>query len=122
MDWITGGITAPRGFTAATAAAGLRRGGGDDIALVASDRPCAAAGIFTTNLVKAAPVLLDQQTLAANPAAIRAVVANAGNANACTGPAGMDAARGRQDAAATGESAASPTASGAGSSAAARRP
>jgi glutamate N-acetyltransferase / amino-acid N-acetyltransferase len=78
----------------------LRRGGGDDIALIASDRPCAAAGIFTTNLVKAAPVLLDHQTLAANAAAIRAVVANAGNANACTGPAGMDAARGMQAAAA----------------------
>jgi glutamate N-acetyltransferase / amino-acid N-acetyltransferase len=116
MRWIDGGVTAPLGFTAGVAAAGLRRGGGDDIALVASERDCAAAGLFTRNLVKAAPVLLDMELLAAKngnlghlghlgnlgrPASqFRAVVANAGNANACTGEAGMAAARGMQQAAA----------------------
>jgi glutamate N-acetyltransferase / amino-acid N-acetyltransferase len=116
MEWIDGGVTAPLGFTAGVAAAGLRRGGGDDIALVVSERDCAAAGLFTRNLVKAAPVLLDMELLAAKngnlghlghlgnlgkPAnQVRAVVANAGNANACTGEAGMAAARGMQAAAA----------------------
>lgn len=116
MEWIDGGVTAPIGFTAGVAAAGLRRGGGDDIALVASERDCAAAGLFTRNLVKAAPVLLDMELLAAKNGNVghlghlgnlgkpadqfRAVVANAGNANACTGEAGMAAARGMQAAAA----------------------
>src|SRR5690606_28679732 len=101
MDFIDGGVTAPLGFTAGVAAAGLRRGGGDDVALVVSARDCAAAGLFTTNVVKAAPVLLDMEVLerrqdAGETPALRAVVANAGNANACTGPAGLDAARGMQ--------------------------
>jgi len=66
------------------------RGAGDgrlDVALIAADKPCAAAGIFTTNDVKAAPVVLCQQHLAAGGTA-RAIVANSGNANACTGPEG----------------------------------
>jgi glutamate N-acetyltransferase / amino-acid N-acetyltransferase len=105
MEWIDGGVTAPVGFTAGVAAAGLRRGGGDDVALVASALDCAAAGLFTRNLVKAAPVLLDIEVLerrrpAGKMPALRAVVANAGNANACTGEAGMAAARGMQQAAA----------------------
>jgi glutamate N-acetyltransferase/amino-acid N-acetyltransferase len=105
MHFIDGGVTAPLGFTAGTAAAGLRRGGGDDVALVVSARDCAAAGLFTTNVVKAAPVLLDMEVLerrlpAGKMPALRAVVANAGNANACTGAAGLDAARGMQAAAA----------------------
>ena len=65
-----------------------------DLALVVSDAPCAAAGVFTQNRFPAAPVLYDQQALQANPAAVRAVVINAGNANACTGAQGLaDAAR-----------------------------
>jgi glutamate N-acetyltransferase/amino-acid N-acetyltransferase len=81
------------GFQAAAVACGLKSGGALDLALVASDRPCAAAGMFTTNRVKAAPVRYDQEVLAAHPGSIRAVIANAGCANACTGASGMADAR-----------------------------
>ncbi len=57
--------------------------------MVVSDVPCAAAGVFTQNRFPAAPVLYDRQALQANPAAMRAVVINAGNANACTGEQGV---------------------------------
>jgi len=60
-----------------------------DLALIVSDAPCAAAGVFTQNRFPAAPVLYDKQALQANPAAMRAVVINAGNANACTGEQGL---------------------------------
>ncbi len=83
----------PRGFSAAGVSCGLKREAGAlDLALIASSQPCSAAGVFTTNRVKAAPVLYDQAMLAGG-GPIRAIVANAGNANACTGAAGMDAAR-----------------------------
>ncbi|MGO8686610.1 MAG: bifunctional glutamate N-acetyltransferase/amino-acid acetyltransferase ArgJ [Candidatus Dormibacteria bacterium] len=85
------GVCAARGFSAGTAAAGIR-GDGDpgreDIAVVVSDRPCAGAGVFTRNLVKAAPVVISQLTLRRGTP-IHAVVANAGNANACTGAQGL---------------------------------
>jgi glutamate N-acetyltransferase / amino-acid N-acetyltransferase len=85
------GVCAPVGFRAAATAAGIR-GDGDadrvDIALIVSDRPCTAAGVFTRNIVKAAPVVISQLTLRRR-AAIRAVVVNSGNANACTGPQGF---------------------------------
>jgi glutamate N-acetyltransferase/amino-acid N-acetyltransferase len=85
------GVCFPRGFSAGTAAAGIR-GDGDmsraDIAVVMSDRPCAGAGVFTRNLVKAAPVIISQLTLRRGTP-IHAVVANAGNANACTGAQGL---------------------------------
>jgi glutamate N-acetyltransferase / amino-acid N-acetyltransferase len=82
-----------KGFRATATACGLKTSSAMgasslDMALVAAQGPCSAAGVFTTNRVKAAPVLYDQATLAANAAAIRAVVINAGNANACTGPQG----------------------------------
>jgi glutamate N-acetyltransferase/amino-acid N-acetyltransferase len=87
----TAGVCTPRGFSAGTAAAGIR-GDGDmsraDIAVVMSDRPCAGAGVFTRNLVKAAPVIISQLTLRRGTP-IHAVVANAGNANACTGAQGL---------------------------------
>ena len=60
-----------------------------DLALIISDRPCNAAGVFTQNQFPAAPVLFDKETLADNPAGIQAVVINAGNANACTGEQGL---------------------------------
>jgi glutamate N-acetyltransferase/amino-acid N-acetyltransferase len=60
-----------------------------DFALIVSDQPCVAAGVFTTNTVKAAPVLVDMQHLEASPEQIRAVAINAGCANACTGRKGM---------------------------------
>ena len=81
------------GFEAAAVACGLRSGGGLDLALVSAARPCTAAGVFTTNRVKAAPVLYDVEVLARDSADIRAVIANAGCANACTGPRGMADAR-----------------------------
>jgi glutamate N-acetyltransferase / amino-acid N-acetyltransferase len=85
------GVCAPLGFRAGAAAAGIR-GDGDfdrlDIAVLVSDGPCVAAGLFTRNLVKAAPVVISQLTLRRH-GAIRAVVTNSGNANACTGPQGF---------------------------------
>jgi glutamate N-acetyltransferase/amino-acid N-acetyltransferase len=81
------------GFTSAGVACGLKQSGGLDLALVVANAPCTAAGVFTKNLVKAAPVLYDQQILAKNSSGIRAVVANAGCANACTGEQGAKNAR-----------------------------
>ncbi len=82
-----GGVTTPNGFTAATAAAGIRSER-DDLALLVSQEPAVAAGMFTTNRVQAAPVrycraLLDRDST------VRAILINSGNANACTGTAGM---------------------------------
>ena len=84
------GVCAPLGFRAGTAAAGIRDGdpSRDDIAVVMSERPCAAAGVFTQNLVKAAPVVISQLTLRRGTP-IHAVVLNSGNANACTGAQGL---------------------------------
>jgi glutamate N-acetyltransferase/amino-acid N-acetyltransferase len=76
------------GFTATATACGLKPNDALDMALIAADAPCSAAGLFTTNRVKAAPVIYDQDVLATNAGSIRAVVINAGNANACTGPQG----------------------------------
>ncbi len=81
------------GFRAAAVAAGLKKDGALDLALVAADGPCSAAGVFTTNRVKAAPVLYDQEVLQANSGSIHAVIGNAGCANAVTGPQGLEDAR-----------------------------
>jgi glutamate N-acetyltransferase/amino-acid N-acetyltransferase len=84
----------PQGFSAAGTACGLKKEAGKkDIALLVSDRPCHTAGVFTTNHVKAAPVLYDQAILSQPDAMIRAVIANTGSANACTGEAGLDHTR-----------------------------
>ena len=81
-------VTAPKGFRAAGVAAGLKSGGGPDVALVVNDGPdSTAAGVFTTNKFKAAPVLWSQQVLRAG--IVRAVVLNSGGANACTGSGGF---------------------------------
>jgi glutamate N-acetyltransferase / amino-acid N-acetyltransferase len=81
-------VTSPQGFRAAGVAAGLKESGSPDVAVVINDGPgAAAAGVFTTNRVKAAPVLWSQQVLAGHT--VRAVVLNSGGANACTGPAGF---------------------------------
>lgn len=87
---ITGGVTAPQGFTAAGVVAGVKYDR-KDVALVYSEREASAAGVFTTNIVKAAPVLLTMQHIKGGKA--RAVVVNSGNANACVGPRGMEDAR-----------------------------
>jgi glutamate N-acetyltransferase/amino-acid N-acetyltransferase len=75
-----------KGFKAAGLAAGIKKHGGLDLALIAADSPVAAAGVFTKNRVKAAPVLLCQRRLRAGQA--RAILVNSGNANACTGSRG----------------------------------
>ena len=81
-------VTAPLGFRAAGVAAGIKESGNRDVAVVLNDGPsAAAAGVFTANRVKAAPVLWSQQVLAGG--IVRAVVLNSGGANACTGPAGF---------------------------------
>lgn len=80
------------GWRAATAACGIKYADRDDLALLVSDRPAAAAAVFTTNRVKAAPVLYDMALLGRNASGVQAVVINAGNANACTGSAGDAAA------------------------------
>jgi glutamate N-acetyltransferase/amino-acid N-acetyltransferase len=81
-------VTAAKGFRAAGVAAGLKTGPAPDVALVVNDGPDAtAAGVFTANRVKAAPVLWSQQVLRAG--IVRAVVLNAGGANACTGSQGF---------------------------------
>lgn len=87
------GVAWVAGFRVAGISAGLKANNAPDFALIVSDRPCSAAGMFTTNLAKAAPVLLDQETLAANGGAIRAVAVNTKCANACTGEVGLANAR-----------------------------
>ncbi|MET7285808.1 bifunctional glutamate N-acetyltransferase/amino-acid acetyltransferase ArgJ [Streptomyces sp. NPDC005573] len=92
-------VTAAKGFTAAGVAAGLKQSGNPDLALVVNNGPRrAAAGVFTTNRVKAAPVLWSEQVLGSGQ--VSAVVLNSGGANACTGPQGF------QDTHATAEKAA----------------
>lgn len=84
----TQGVTAPLGFRAAGIAAWIKANGNPDLALVFNEGPeYAAAGVFTRNKVKAAPVLWSQQVLKSG--ALRAVILNSGGANACTGPGGF---------------------------------
>ncbi len=75
------------GFTFSGVAGGLKKNGKKDIGLILADNPCAAAGAFTKNIVKAAPVLIGQKRLRAGLA--QAVLVNSGNANACTGADGI---------------------------------
>ncbi|MPY63164.1 bifunctional glutamate N-acetyltransferase/amino-acid acetyltransferase ArgJ [Streptomyces spongiae] len=82
-------VTAARGFTAAGIAAGIKQNGNPDVALVVNEGPkAAAAGVFTANRVKAAPVQWSQQVLKGGT--VRSVVLNSGGANACTGPQGFE--------------------------------
>ncbi|MES9556356.1 MULTISPECIES: bifunctional glutamate N-acetyltransferase/amino-acid acetyltransferase ArgJ [unclassified Streptomyces] len=81
-------VTAAQGFSAAGIAAGIKESGNPDLALVVNHGPCrAAAGVFTSNRVKAAPVLWSEQVLKGGE--VTAVVLNSGGANACTGPKGF---------------------------------
>ena len=84
MEQITGGVTAAKGFQAASTAAGIKYKDRKDMAMIYSKVPCRAAGTFTTNIVKAAPVKWDHRVVY-NSKAAQAVVINAGIANACTG-------------------------------------
>ncbi len=96
---IEGGVTAAKGFLSASAAAGIKYKDRPDMALIYSQVPCAAAGTFTTNIVKAAPVKWDQDIVYNKPFA-QAVVINAGIANACTGEEGYKYCKETADAAA----------------------
>ena len=87
MKAIEGGVTAAAGFQSASTAAEIKYKNRQDMALIYSEVPCKAAGTFTTNIVKAAPVTWDQNVVKNSPFA-QAVVINAGIANACTGEEG----------------------------------
>ncbi len=87
MKKIDGGVTAAQGFEAAGVASGIRKHGRLDMAIVYSKKPCLAAGTFTTNVVKAAPVKWDQKIVKESDYA-QAIVVNSGIANACTGAEG----------------------------------
>src|SRR6266704_972244 len=90
---MTASVTSPSGFTAAAAHAGLKPDGAADVALLVSGTSCATAGVFTRNAVRAAPVVYDADLVGERPGRIRAVAMNARVANACTGAAGLEAAR-----------------------------
>ena len=96
---IEGGITAAQGFEAAGVEAGVKYKNRKDMALIYSKVPCRTAGTFTTNVVKAAPVIWDKQIVETSEYS-QAVVVNSGIANACTGSQGMDACRAEAAAAA----------------------
>ena len=85
-----GSVTSPRGYRAAGAASGVKRSGRPDLALLASDRPASAAGVFTTNRVRAAPVEIGIDRLRAHAEEIRGIQCVSGVANAMTGPEGLN--------------------------------
>ena len=90
MEIIAGGVTAAKGFMAAGTAAGIKYRDRKDMAMVCSQVPCRAAGVFTRNVVKAAPVIWDRE-IVSQKGPVYAVVVNAGIANACTGQQGYEA-------------------------------
>lgn len=90
MEEISGGITAPSGFKAGVAKCGIKHAGRYDLAMIVSDVPAVCAGVFTSNRIKAAPVLVSRERVKRGTA--RAIIANSGNANACTGEMGIEAA------------------------------
>lgn len=92
MKHITGGVTAAKGFEAAGAEAQVKYQNRKDMAMVFSRTPCRAAGVFTSNVVKAAPVVWDRE-IVENASAVHAVVVNSGIANACTGEQGREYCR-----------------------------
>ncbi len=89
MKVIEGGVTAAKGFSASSCEANIKYKNRTDMAMIYSEKPCKVAGTFTTNIVKAAPVLWDMKVVDNSPYA-QAVVVNSGIANACTGKEGME--------------------------------
>ncbi len=87
MKTIEGGVTAAKGFQAASAAAHIKYEGRKDMLLIYSESPCTAAGVFTSNVVKAAPVMWDRE-ICGDIHPVHAIVGNSGIANACTGEEG----------------------------------
>lgn len=90
LKQIQGGVTAPKGFKAGGIACGIKKSGALDLALIVSNCPAIAAAIFTTNQVQAAPVVLSKERVKQGSA--QAIIVNSGNANACVGPVGIQAA------------------------------
>ena len=88
---IKGGVCSAKGFRAAGVAAGIKYEGRNDVALLVADAPCAAAAVFTTNRVAAAPVVYDRAIVKGGR--IQAILANSGCANACTGEEGLKDAK-----------------------------
>lgn len=99
MKQITGGVTAAKGYEAASTAAGIKYKDRTDMALIFSQTPCVAAGTFTTNVVKAAPVKWDRKVVDSGEK-VQAVVVNSGIANACTGEEGYGYCKATADVAA----------------------
>ncbi len=89
--FVEGGVTAPFGFMASGVSAGIKKSGRKDVALVVAEKACPAAAVFTTSSMAAPPVVVSREHVA--DGVLRAAVVNAGNANACTGDAGMADAR-----------------------------
>lgn len=89
MKIINGGVTAAKGYQAASVAAGIKYQDRKDMALIYSEVPCTVAGTFTRNIVKAAPVRWDQEVVK-NSKGVQAIIVNSGIANACTGVMGME--------------------------------
>lgn len=90
MEIINGGITSPKGFLASGVHCGIKKYK-KDLAIIYSEVPCDTAAVFTTNKVKAAPVLVSMENIKSDK--IQAIVINSGNANACTGEKGLEDAR-----------------------------
>ncbi|MCM1122842.1 MAG: bifunctional glutamate N-acetyltransferase/amino-acid acetyltransferase ArgJ [Eubacterium sp.] len=99
MKVIEGGVTAAQGFEAAGVPAAVKYQGRKDMAMVYSRTPCKAAGVFTSNVVKAAPVMWDKEVVAHSPY-VQVVIANSGIANAATGRQGYECCRQTADKAA----------------------
>ena len=96
MKQIDGGVTAAKGFLAAGVEAGVKYQNRKDMAMVYSETPCTVAGTFTSNVVKAAPVLWDKGIVENSPYA-QAVIVNSGIANACTGKQGLECCKAEAD-------------------------
>ncbi|HUU29839.1 MAG TPA: bifunctional ornithine acetyltransferase/N-acetylglutamate synthase, partial [archaeon] len=86
---VSGSLDSVPGFHTAGTSCGIKEGGKPDLGVLLCDVPCCAAGVFTTNRVQAAPVIYSKNILSRNAHAIRGIVANSGNANACTGERGL---------------------------------
>lgn len=89
MEVLTGGVTAAKGFMAAGVEAGVKYKDRKDMALIYSEKPCVSAGVFTSNVVKAAPVVWDKEIVSGRWD-VQAVIVNSGIANACTGKQGYE--------------------------------
>ena len=89
--FVEGGITASFGFMASGVSAGIKKSGRKDVALIVAEKRCPAAAVFTTSSMAAAPVVVSRESI--SDGLLRAIVVNAGNANACTGESGMADAR-----------------------------